>query len=192
MKKGTIILLNGVSSAGKSTLTKAIQRKLDTPYYHICCDDFMNMTPKHILTRDFDNQLLITQGIMHETILLFSEKGHNVIVDDVVLDLPDKNDWLYEYSVILQNSNVLFVKVNCGLDELRRREIKRGDRSIGQSEWQLGNMDNSVIYDLEVDTSINSTEVCADQIISKLNDNSTWGALKLFKEKTEKFRLQKI
>lgn len=65
MKKGNIILLNGVSSAGKSTLTKAIQKKLDAPYYHICCDDFMNMTPKHILDKDFDNQLLITQGIMH-------------------------------------------------------------------------------------------------------------------------------
>lgn len=192
MKKGTIILLNGVSSAGKSTLTKTIQKKLDVPYYHICSDDFMNMTPYHMLSKDIDNQLLITQEVMHEAILLFSEKGHNVIVDDVILDLPDKNDWLYEYSVILQNSNVLFVKVNCSLDELRRREIKRGDRRIGQSEWQLSHMDNSVIYDLEVDTSIDTTEECANQIISKLNDNSTWGALKSFKEKTEKFRLQKI
>lgn len=188
MKKGTIILLNGVSSAGKSTLTKAIQKKLDTPYYHICCDDFMNMTPKHILDKDFDTQISITQGIMQETILLFSEKGHNVIVDDVILDLPDKIDWLYKYSVILQNSNVLFVKVNCSLDELKRREIKRGDRGIGRSEWQLWHMDNSVIYDLEVDTSINTTEECADQIISKLNDNSNWGALKLFKGKTKKLR----
>ena len=188
MKKGMIILLNGVSSAGKSTLSKVIQKKLDIPYYHICCDDFMNMTPKHILTKDFDNQLLITQGIMHETILLFSEKGHNIIVDDVILDLPDKNDWLYEYSVILQKSNVLFVKVNCNLDELRKREIKRGNRSIGQAEWQLGHMDNTVIYDLQVDTSINTTEECAEQIISKLSDNLNWSALKLFKEKAEKSR----
>lgn len=82
--------------------------------------------------------------------------------------------------------------MNCSLDELRRREIKRGDRSIGQSEWQLWHMDNSVIYDLEVDTSINTTEECADQIISKLNDNLNWGALKLFKEKTEKFRNESI
>ena len=90
MNKGIIIFLNGVSSAGKTTLSKAIQDKLQTPYYRICCDEFMHMTPPQILHDDFDNQLLVTQGIMHEVIRLFSDKGYCVVVDDVVLDLPEK------------------------------------------------------------------------------------------------------
>ena len=102
MKKGIIVLLNGVSSAGKTTLSKTFQDKLNIPFYRICCDNFMHMTQKQILHDNFDNKLLITQGIMHETIKLFSDKGHNVIVDDVILDLPDKNDWLYEYTMIFQ------------------------------------------------------------------------------------------
>lgn len=66
----------------------------------------MNMTPKHILYKDFDTHINITQGIMHETIALFSNKGHNVIVDDVILDLPDKNNWMYEYATLFEKYKV--------------------------------------------------------------------------------------
>ena len=52
MEKGHILLLNGVSSAGKTTLTKVLQQKLTIPYYHICCDDFMNMSPPQMLRMD--------------------------------------------------------------------------------------------------------------------------------------------
>jgi len=157
LNKGKIIFLNGVSSAGKTTLAKVLQSKLNVPYYHICCDDFMHMTPRQILHDDFDNQLLITQGIMHETIALFSNKGHNVIVDDVVLDLPDKNDWLYEYVTIFENYPVLFVRVVCPIEVLERREIIRGDRNIGQSKWQLDHMHFDITYDLSVNTFENTT-----------------------------------
>lgn len=34
-KKGKIILLNGVSSAGKTSLAKKLQEVLDEPYFHL-------------------------------------------------------------------------------------------------------------------------------------------------------------
>lgn len=182
MEKGTIIFLNGVSSSGKTTLTKVLQSKLTVPFYHICCDDFMNMTPKHILNNDFGNQLRITQGIMHETIALFSDKGHNVIVDDVVLDLPQENDWLNDYVKMFENYPILFVRVDCPVDELERREIKRGDRHIGQARWQLEHMDNGVTYDIVVNTYENTVEECAERIISLLNNQNMWISLKVNKE----------
>ncbi len=189
MEKGKIIFLNGVSSAGKTTLTKVLQSKLTMPYYHICCDDFMNMSPKHALQNDFDKQLSITQCIMHETISLFSDRGHNVIVDDVVLNLPDKNDWLYDYATMFQNYPILFVRVDCTIEELELREIKRGDRSIGQSRWQLEHMDFDVTYDLVVNTYKNTTEECADKIISILDTPDKWFAVKAIKRDIENRRI---
>ena len=185
MKKGKIILLNGVSSAGKTTLAKEIQRQLEEPFYHICCDMFMDMTPEHILRGGFDEQLPITQGIMHETIRLFSDKGHSVIVDDVILDLPEKNDWLYEYSVLLENYPVMFVNVKCPQHELIRRQTVRGDRHPDQAQWQLEHIYKNIPYDLTVDTFENPTEDCAKKIISALNTPNKWTALKTIKHQLE-------
>ena len=44
-----IIILNGTSSAGKSTLAKALQAKLDTPYLHAGIDNYIFMLPKQSL-----------------------------------------------------------------------------------------------------------------------------------------------
>lgn len=45
MNKGKIILLNGTSSSGKSTLAKALQSVLDEPYLYIDGDLFWRMFP---------------------------------------------------------------------------------------------------------------------------------------------------
>jgi len=188
MEKGKIILLNGVSSAGKTTLAKAIQSLLEIPFYHICCDDFMDMTAEHILRKEFDEQLLITQGIMHEVIRLFSDKGHCVVVDDVVLNLPDKNDWLYEYSVLLERYPVMFVNVTCPVHELIRRQAARGDRFPNQAQWQLEHIFTDIPYDLKVNTFEESTENCAERIISFLNYPNAWTALRIIRHQFETAR----
>lgn len=148
----------------------------------------MNMTPKHILNEDFGKQVLITQGIMHETIGLFSDKGHNVIVDDVILDLPEANDWLYEYVTMFENYPVLFVRVDCPIGELERREMKRGDRKIGQSRWQHDRMDFKAAYDIVVNTFYNTVDECADKIISMLDIEKEWCA---FKELKKRFDIER-
>ena len=188
MDKGKIILLNGVSSAGKTTLAKALQAKLDVPLYSISCDAFASMAPERFCEEDLDSQILTTQGIMHEAIRLFSDKGFCVVVDDVVLDLPDKNDWLYDYSVLLEGYPVMFVHVTCPLDELVHRQTQRGDRLPNQAQWQLAHAYTDIPYDLTVDTYENSTGECADQIIAFLDDPSAWTALREIKQKIERSR----
>lgn len=40
MKPGSIVLNNGTSSAGKSTLARALQEAMDEPYLHTGIDHF--------------------------------------------------------------------------------------------------------------------------------------------------------
>ena len=48
---GSVILLNGTSSAGKSTLAKAIQDVMDAPYLHLGIDLFFDALPQRYVAR---------------------------------------------------------------------------------------------------------------------------------------------
>ena len=69
---------------------------------------------------------------------------------------------------LLYESPVLYVNVFCPIEELRRREKERGDRSIGLWESQLDEMFPQDKYDITVDTFAHTPEECADKIIELL------------------------
>jgi chloramphenicol 3-O phosphotransferase len=45
MTSGRIILLNGTSSSGKSSVARALQEVLSEPYLHLGIDTFIAMLP---------------------------------------------------------------------------------------------------------------------------------------------------
>jgi chloramphenicol 3-O phosphotransferase len=45
MGQGNVVLLNGTSSAGKSTIAKALQEVMETPYLHMGIDYFLSSVP---------------------------------------------------------------------------------------------------------------------------------------------------
>jgi len=60
------------------------------------------------------------------------------------------------------------VKVECPLTELENREIARGDRDIGLAKLQYESIHEGVIYDISVNTLVNSPGQCAQYIIDSL------------------------
>ena len=54
---------------------------------------------------------------------------------------------------------VLFVKATCPLQELQRREIEKGDREIGNAEWQFPLLHPQNTYDITVNTFENVINV---------------------------------
>ena len=178
MEKGKIIILNGVSSAGKSTLARTLQDRLSEPFYILANDTFCYMSPvKFIEINAHETYSRALIGMYH-TIKTFSDIGINVIVDDVFLQENNPPNRLEECLKLIHEFPVLFVQVTCPLEELRRREKERGDRGIGQGESQLAILDPQDTYDITVDTFNETLEDCADKIIDILNYPERFSAFK--------------
>lgn len=162
--RGTIILLNGVSSSGKSTLAAKLLQNM-SGYFPLAIDNFDEFIGQ---IEDRPNQKYIpvdTEVLFHKTIAMFSDAGIDVIVDHILYDPPTRKDF-YE---TLAGYPVFFVGVHCPIAELERRERERGDRRIGQGKTQLDFVHKHEVYDIEVDTYAESIEVCAKRIIAALN-----------------------
>lgn len=176
MNKGNIIFLNGVSSAGKTTLARALQNSLNDYYFWLSCDSFYNMAPEKFWSvAPLENFAKAMSGL-HHTIKTYSDMGLNVIVDHV---LENPYNLLSECLELLHDYPVLFVHVTCPAEELMRREKARGDRAIGLSEKQLEILEPKDTYDIIVDTYKNSTEECVNQILEKLEKPNFSNAFEL-------------
>jgi chloramphenicol 3-O phosphotransferase len=186
VKKGNIIFLNGTSSSGKGSIAKALQPLLDSPYVHMSIDSFLYMLRDGYGFDDIETLFQKVSGDslisgFHHCIRALSLAGHHEIVDHV-LEYPYR---LEECVDLLMDHPVVFVGVRCPLDELERRERKRGDRQIGLARWQFDRVHAHEIYDLEVDTSVKNPEECAIQIKEYLQQHPAPDALKRIKETVE-------
>jgi chloramphenicol 3-O phosphotransferase len=165
VNSGKIIFLNGVSSSGKTTLSNELVKAMPK-YFHISIDSFDIFIDK---MEDRERNHLIpveTEYFFHRTIAMFSDKGINLIVDHILHDNFTKEDCFK----VLRNYPVLFVGVHCPIEQLELREKARGDRNIGQAKKQLEYVHKNEIYDIEIDTLIDSTEVCSKKIIKLLSN----------------------
>ena len=170
-EKGKIIFLNGVTSTGKTSISKAIQELADTMYYHVSNDIFHGMIGSKFWAEDGRKCVAKSIITMYYAVRGMCENGVDVIIDGMLLEMPE---YMREYGRLnydimqsaLAGIDVFMVEVFCPLDECRRRNIARGDRGEYQSEEQDAEMNKTVKYDLRVDTSVHSAEECAEQILA--------------------------
>ena len=150
--KGKIILLNGTSSAGKSTLCKALKTALSEPFWYMASDQFIEvgMAP----TREdeggaFDWEALRPNFFdgFHRVLPVFAGAGNNLIVEHIV----EAESWLDDLLRLLHGFDVFFVGVHCPLVELEKRERERGNRQVGEARYHLKTHDYCQ-YDFEADS----------------------------------------
>ena len=171
----TVILLNGVGSAGKSSIAKALQTITAEPFLHVAMDAFLDMMPTRYwdhpdgvtfetVQQDGNPSAVIRSGPMAERILrgmrrsvaAMAREGNNLIVDDVMLE-----NEMTEYAALLAGFAFHTVGVFAPLDVLEARERERGDRMIGLARWQYDRVHQGKRYDLELDTSGATPMECA-------------------------------
>lgn len=193
MAAGRIILLNGSSSAGKTTLAVTLQQLLPDPWHHIALDQFrdgmggryrglnsppgtpgargLNVVPvshgndrvTEVRFGDLGKQVL--RG-MRRAIAAFAAEGNNVIIDDLMFE----PGFLFDYLNALAGFEVLFVGVRCPIDVVNAREAKRPGRFPGTATSHFDVVHQHCVYDIEVDTGTATPRQCAEQIIARLDD----------------------
>lgn len=173
-----VILLNGVGSAGKSSIAKALQTITAEPFLHVAMDAFFDMMPEHYwnhpdgvtfetVQQDGKPSVVIHSGPvaarimrgMRRSIAAMAREGNNLIVDDVLID-----NELADYAALLADVTFRTVGVFAPLDVLEARERERGDRLIGLARWQYDRVHRGRRYDLELDSSTATPLECAECI----------------------------
>ena len=161
MEHGKIILISGTSSSGKSTLAEGLQKSLTDPFLHVQLDSYIEMLPR---TDDWEMFQRMVRGL-NRSVAVMAEEGNNLIVDHVLID----NAWLEQLLELLCERYVLFVGLDCPLEELERRETERDARRQGFARQQFDGIHAGKIYDLKLDTSVLSAEECVERVLEFYN-----------------------
>jgi len=182
---GEVVILNGATSAGKTTLAVALQAQLaaDGECWLVWgIDDFLGKLPVAWLAYG-DEGVHADDGVRFDrvdggiafrtgpvgdrllasyrgTIAAMARNGLNLIVDEVVLDEAAWLDWVQ----CLEALPVLWVRVDCPVEVLEAREQERGDRLPGLARSQVATVHRHPAYDLVVDTATTDATGCAARV----------------------------
>ena len=151
MKAGLVVVVNGASSSGKTSLARALQLVAPDPWLHAGIDRFWGMMP---------------QGWMQ----LGARAGSNVVSDDVFFDRAWAGDW----AAALDGIDAWLVGLHCSDDELERRERGRGDREPGEARAEAAAIHEGMPYDLELDSSSLSSDALAVAVLDHVAGARPW------------------
>ncbi len=145
--KGRVILLNGTSSAGKSTLAKELRLQLQPQFHYYSSDQLADAG-----FRPADRAVRLKyreksfEGF-HKSIPIFAEAGLDLIVEHIV----ECQSWADDLKALLSPFDVFWVGVHAPVAEIKRRERLRGNRQIGEGVYHL-KTHNFCRYHIEIDT----------------------------------------
>ena len=188
VEPGQIVILNGAPRAGKSSIAAVVQKTFEGVWMNLGGDRFKAMTPDHLQPGiglrpggerpDLEPLIVDLYYAMYEAIATHSRLGLNVVVDVGHHDFYSvPRRILPRCAQQLSDLPVLFVGVRCPIEVVMERRLatwgvgKSEDGSIPQPvlRWQEA-VHVPGIYDLEVDTSVLSSEQCAEVIRRRLAD----------------------
>jgi len=178
---GRVIFLNGTSSAGKTTLARAIQDESATPYVYWGIDTLFTLVPPNWgggrdgpLSRDgfwYDrgaDTVVIRYGRVGRRMLrsacvaaaAFARGGDDLVIDEMLLAPELMADW----QSALAGLDVLMVRVTCPLEVAERREVgRRNPRGLARGHFRTVH-EHGVAYDLTIDTAAGTPAELAREV----------------------------
>lgn len=193
----SLILVNGPSSAGKTTLCRALQAAIEHPYLVVGFDDFIFMSaPRYYRGADTKQQsetdaltalgvemvqtsppgapISVTArfGPVFRRMLDAMAPAVRTLIDhdnDVIFDHVLHDRAMYEsYIRASSGLDVFSIGVMCPLDVLERRERARGDRVLGRARGLADVVHTFCAYDTTVDTDAMATEACVRKVLDEI------------------------
>ena len=180
-RTGKVIVLNGTSSSGKTTLAAEIQRVApELQFLHVQLDAFRAMEPEGYWSLEHREQATLRLEALcralHGTAAKFARCGQSVLLDHVLT--PSACEYLKED---LAGVEVFLVKVVCDPQALEGREALRGNRPSGLARSQLSSVHAACHYDFEVDTTSEHPNQSAQRILNWLKGGPSASAFSLMR-----------
>jgi len=186
---GTVIVLNGPSGSGKSSIQKAFQNlMMPNLWIKVGIDNLFDLpmpdiTPENMevwqspnpirwveTTTDEEGHQVISlfvgeQGLkvayaMNSAIAAYAKNGNHVIVDYIAYD----QKWFDDLRIKLAPCKTYYVAVDIPLEVLEDRERARGTSPSGHARSHYFTVYGDKSYDLRVNSQKNSPEEIAQQI----------------------------
>jgi chloramphenicol 3-O phosphotransferase len=166
-----IVVLNGGSSSGKTTIGRCLQDLLRPPWLVLGVDDLLAAMPRRqdegLIAFPADGTVVVGAGFRrlesawYNGIAALARSGVGVIVDEVFLGGAGSQARLGQALIGL---DVLWVGVRCDPAVAAAREAVRLDRVPGMAVAQAEIVHRGVNYDVEVDTTSTPARECAGHI----------------------------
>lgn len=164
MEQGKIILLNGASSSGKTSLANALLGILAEPYQIVQLDSFLEIRIDKT-GRVTENMVFQASKLLNQCVKALIEKGTNVIIDHRIID----EKIFRSFVSMFRDITVYMVYMFCPIEELRRREEARTNRIFGTIEEAVYKIYPEDIFDIYVDTFTNNVDECAEMVKAYLD-----------------------
>jgi chloramphenicol 3-O phosphotransferase len=152
-----VIVLNGISSSGKTTLADALRDQLPQPWFRLGVDDILRLSAALVrpeLYPSMESATSLLQGA-HRAFAAIARAG-NLAVLDVVLMTPFLAEDLNE---ALGDLPMLVVGLDCAVEIAEERQVQRG-REAGEATAQAATVFSYVTPDIVLDTGRLTTEEC--------------------------------
>ena len=162
----TVVVLNGTSSSGKTSVARAFQDLAPGLFLNFSIDSILSTLPPAALARiasgadisDVDYPRLARA--FYACVGRLLELGHNLVIDNAITAR-------YQAELLvstLESHDVLMVGINCPPDVLTERERARGDRQEGLAARQGERIHFWLLYDLMIDTAGASPQQAASRV----------------------------
>lgn len=170
-----MIVLNGGSSAGKSTLARALQARLPRPWLSfgtdVLGDALPASGPNAVVSFGPGGEVWVAPGYRgleqawYRGLAEMAAAGVGLILDEVFLRGAANQA---ELAAVLAGLDVVWVGVRCDPAEATAREAARPDRVVGMAAAQAEVVHRGVVYDVEVDTTRTPPGDCAQLVLDHI------------------------
>lgn len=186
---GRVLLLNGASSSGKTSLAHAFRKYSPCPVMIFSIDRFLPICGPNSqsVTQTVNDTRQPLIEAFHAGITASAKAGAFVVVDHVI---GEQEEWLHDLLARLGSLTLKTVKVHCDRTTLINRETNRTDRipDISHALSQSETIHRCMDYDLEIETTLATPDTCASQLLGKLSQYP--GFLPVMEEEHGELHLQ--
>ena len=170
----TVVVLNGTSSSGKTTVARAFQERAARVFLNFSIDSILYALPPRALDHLTNGTAI--PGLPYQELDIayyaclreLAALGRDLVTDNAITSRAQAERLV----AAVTGHRVLLVSVYAPPEVLDERERARGDRVSGLASRQLATIDQWLEYDLAIDSSIESADSAAERIVAALSNEA--------------------